>query len=146
MVTWKIIKVIINLSFLVVHDYLLKFDTNFYYFIFRLEAVSFLFHLHFSESSVMLHFYIEFQQNNAMCFMHSSLSLIVLEEYKSTCPEGKRYLFYRNTLVISKIHSLGRKICCRRDRNIKMSWRYICHHIQWETEQRLSLIELETLL
>lgn len=100
----------------------------------------------FSELSVMFHFYIELQQNNAMHFTHSSLSLTVLEKYKSTCPEGQRYLFQGNTVLISETHSLGSKICCRTGRNVKMSWQYICHHLQWDTERRLPLNELQTLL
>lgn len=79
-----------------------------------------------------------------MQFMHNSLFLIILEEHRSTCPEGKTYRFYRKSVLSPEFHSLGRKICRIRGRNVKMSWQYTCHCIQRETENNYHLNKLET--
>lgn len=122
-------------------DYLLKLSTSFYHFSTWKNSLQFTMFLWVFCEAI---FFYWISKKTIMQFMHNSLFLIILEEHRSTCPEGKTYRFYRKSVLSPEVHSLGRKICRIRGRNVKMSWQYTCHCIQRETENNYHLNKLET--
>lgn len=78
------------------------------------------------------------------CILCIAVFLILLDNYKSTCPEVERYLLQNHSVTHWNSTFLAEK-CWGTGRNVKMSWQYICHCIQWEKEKILKLNDLQTL-
>lgn len=79
------------------------------------------------------------------CILCIAVFLILLDNYKSTCPEVKWYLLQNHSVTHWNSTFLAEK-CWGTGRNVKMSWQYICHCIQWEKEKILKLNYLQALL